>query len=169
MRVLFLLFAILPIIEIALLVQVGGLIGGWNTIGLVIITAFVGAYLVRREGFQTLQAAQSKMQQHELPGKEMVEGLLLVIAGVLLVTPGFVTDIIGFLFVVPGSRHLLAAQLSKHLKMRVVTPGQFGQTGGFGQGPSDPFGQRHQPDDGDVFEGEYDDKTQQDDPNKRLK
>ncbi len=169
MRVLFLLFAILPIIEIALLVQVGGLIGGWNTIGLVIITAFVGAYLVRREGFQTLQAAQSKMQHNELPGKEMVEGLLLVIAGVLLVTPGFVTDIIGFLFVIPGSRHLLAAQLSKHLKMRVVSGAQFGQTGGFGQGPGHPFGPREPQDDGDVFEGEYNDKTHQDDPNKRLK
>lgn len=169
MRVLFLLFAVMPIIEIALLIQVGGIIGGWNTVGVVIITAFVGAYLVRREGFQTLQSAQSKMQRNELPGKEMVEGLMLVIAGVLLVTPGFVTDIIGFLFVIPGSRHLLAAQLSKHMKMRVVTQGGFGQAGGFHQSTNDPFRQRDPSGNGDVFEGEYDDKTQQDDPNKRLK
>lgn len=169
MRILFLLFAIMPIIEIALLIQVGGIIGGWNTVALVIVTAFVGAYLVRREGFQTLQSAQAKMQRNELPGKEMVEGLMLVIAGVLLVTPGFITDILGFLFVIPGSRHMLAAQLSKHMKMRVVTQGGFGQTGNYQQSGSDPFRQRDPSGNGNVFEGEYDDKTRQDDPDKRLK
>lgn len=169
MRILFLLFAVMPIIEIALLIQVGGIIGGWNTVALVVITAFVGAYLVRREGFQTLQSAQSKMQRNELPGKEMVEGLMLVIAGVLLVTPGFITDILGFLFVIPGSRHMLAAQMSKHMKMRVVTQGGFGQAGGFNQTGEDPFRRQNESDDGNVFEGEYDDKTKQDNPDKRLK
>ena len=96
MRFLFLLFAILPIVEIALLVQVGGIIGGWNTIGLVILTAFIGAYFVKREGIATLQTAQAKMQRNELPGKEMVEGLMLVVAGILLVTPGLITDVLGF-------------------------------------------------------------------------
>lgn len=159
MRILFLLFAIMPIIEIAILVQVGGMIGGLNTVALVIVTAFVGAFLVKREGIQTLQTAQSKMQQNMIPGRELVEGMMLVVAGILLVTPGFITDILGFLLVLPGSRHYFAAQLSKHLQMRVVTPtGTYSQPGA-GQPYSRPRPGRN---DEDVIEGEYADKTEQD-------
>jgi UPF0716 protein FxsA len=178
LRVLFILFAVLPILEIALLVNVGSMIGGWNTIGLVILTAFIGAYFVKREGISTLQTAQAKMQRNEVPGRELVEGLMLVVAGVLLVTPGFITDIFGFMFALPGSRHLLASQVSKHMKMRVVAGGM-GGAGGFGeQGfnphQQNPFGQspfnqsNTQNDNGDVFEGEYTDHTTND-PDKRLK
>ncbi|WP_412727754.1 FxsA family protein [Alteromonas sp. D210916BOD_24] len=177
MRVLFLLFALLPILEIALLVNVGSVIGGWNTIGLVILTAFIGAYFVRREGISTLQTAQAKMQRNEVPGKELVEGLMLVVAGVLLVTPGFITDILGFLFVLPGSRHLIAAQLSKQLKMRVVVSGVHsgmgaGAAGGFNSNGFNPHNpnpfDRTNNDNGDVLEGEYTDNTQND-SDKRLK
>jgi len=182
LRFLFILFAVLPILEIALLVNVGSVIGGWNTIGLVILTAFIGAYFVKREGISTLQTAQAKMQRNEVPGKELVEGLMLVVAGVLLVTPGFITDIIGFMFALPGSRHLLATQVSKHMKMRVVAPGMgagFGSGAGFGQdfhqnSQQNPFGQnpfnasQSQNDNGDVFEGEFTDNTTND-PDKRLK
>ncbi|WDT85995.1 FxsA family protein [Alteromonas sp. 009811495] len=172
MRVLFILFAVLPIIEIALLVNVGSMIGGWNTIGLVILTAFIGAYFVKREGISTLQTAQAKMQRNEVPGRELVEGLMLVVAGVLLVTPGFITDIFGFMFALPGSRHLLAAQVTKHLKMHVVA-GSAGVAGAFGQGfnpnQQNPFNQPNsQHGNGDVFEGEYSDNTTND-PDKRLK
>ena len=185
MRVLFLLFAILPILEIALLINVGSIIGGWNTVGLVILSAFIGAYFVKREGVSTLQTAQEKMQRNEVPGKELVEGLMLVVAGVLLVTPGFVTDILGFMFVLPGTRHLLAAQVSKHMKMRVVMSGAGAggagsSSGGFNtngqQSPfdSDPFGNSDSPfntsakNKDDVIEGEYTDNTQNDE-DKRLK
>ena len=165
MRILFLLFAILPIIEIAILVQVGGIIGGWNTIAVVIITAFVGAYLVRREGLHTLQTAQQKMQQNTVPARELVEGMMLVVAGILLVTPGFITDILGFLFVLPPSRHYLAAQISKHMQMRVVTTaGTYTQTGPGRQ----EYGFRSRGNDDDVIEGEYDDKTEQD-PDRRIR
>lgn len=118
---LFLLFAILPIIEIALLINVGEQIGGWNTIAIVILTAITGAYLVRQQGLTTLVQAQKKMQLGEMPGQEMAEGLLLVIAGVLLVTPGFVTDIIGFLFCLPISRPFIASRLLKSLSVGVVS------------------------------------------------
>ena len=167
MRVLFILFALLPILEIALLINVGSVIGGWNTVGLVILSAFIGAYFVKREGVSTLQTAQEKMQRNEVPGKELVEGLMLVVAGILLVTPGFITDIFGFLLAMPGSRHFFAAQVSKHMKMRIVTPGMGGGAAGFGQSP---FGDRpNSPNsDGDVFEGEYTDHTTND-PYKRLK
>ena len=94
MRFLLLLFIVMPIAEISLLLQVGDLIGGWNTVGLIVVTAFVGAYLVRQEGISTLQTAQAKLAQNQVPGKEMMEGMLLVIAGVLLVTPGFLINLV---------------------------------------------------------------------------
>ena len=123
---LFLIFAILPILEIALLINVGEQIGGWDTVGLVILTAFVGAYFVRREGLSTLFNAQRKMQLGDMPGQEMAEGLLLVIAGVLLVTPGFITDIIGFLLSMPVSRPAIAKLLMKNLQVQMVSGAQSG-------------------------------------------
>lgn len=160
MRILFVLFALMPIIEVTLLVQVGAVIGGWNTLAIVLLSAFIGAYFVKREGLATLQNAQAKMQRNELPGKEMAEGLMLVIAGVLLVTPGFITDIVGILFVLPGTRGLLAKFVMKHMQMRVVTQGAYQQ-------PQNPFDRRNEQ--GDVFEGEFTDKTQHADENHRLK
>ena len=124
---LFLLFAILPIIEIAILINVGEQIGGWNTVFIVIITAFAGAHLVRQQGLNTLMQAQQKMQGGTMPGQEMAEGLLLVIAGVLLVTPGFITDGFGFLLSLPMTRPVIARALLKSLAVRVVTQGQTGE------------------------------------------
>ncbi|HBY40083.1 MAG TPA: hypothetical protein DEH24_11725 [Alteromonas sp.] len=159
MQILLLLFILMPIAEIALLLQVGDMIGGWNTVGLIIVTAFVGAYLVRQEGLSTLQKAQQKMANNEVPGKEMMEGLMLVIAGVLLVTPGFITDVIGFLFVLPFSRQLMAGQLAKHMTVRAV------------QGGNQSFyysnTQQRPGNEGDPIEGEYTDTTRTDE-SKRL-
>lgn len=121
MQILLLLFIVMPIIEISVLLQVGDMIGGWNTLGLIIITAFVGAYLVRREGLSTLAKAQHKMAQRQVPGKEMLEGMLLLIAGVMLVTPGFVTDFIGLAFTLPFSRKIIANAAVKHLNIRMVS------------------------------------------------
>lgn len=120
-NILFLLFIIVPIVEIALLIHVGEWIGGWNTVAVVIATAFIGAHLVRSQGLQTLLQAQRKMQQGSMPGQEMAEGLLLAVSGILLVTPGFVTDGIGLLFAMPVSRPLIAAYIQKHLRLRTVT------------------------------------------------
>ncbi|GGF77144.1 FxsA family protein [Alteromonas lipolytica] len=159
MRFLLLLFIVMPIAEISLLLQVGDLIGGWNTVGLIIVTAFVGAYLVRQEGISTLQTAQAKLAQNQVPGTEMLEGMLLVIAGVLLVTPGFITDILGFTFALPWSRKWIATRAAKHLTVHTVNATQ--QTSY--QHSRQP-GAGH---DGDTFEGEYTDNTQND-PNNRL-
>jgi len=149
---LFILFAILPIIEIAILINVGEIIGGWNTVLLVIVSAFIGAYLVRQQGFSTLMQAQSKMQAGAMPGQEMAEGLLLVIAGVLLVTPGFVTDVLGFVLCLPITRPIIAKKLLKHLAVKVVTA----QQGGFHQQYTRT--QAHSQD-SDVIEGEFEDKS----------
>ena len=117
---LFLLFAILPIVEIAILINVGEQIGGWYTVAIVILTAFAGAHLVRQQGLSTLMQAQQKMQAGTMPGQEMAEGLLLVIAGILLVTPGFITDGIGFLLSLPMTRPLIAKGLLKHMTIGAV-------------------------------------------------
>ena len=170
MRILFLLFVIMPILEIALLVHVGGLIGGWNTVAIVVVTAFVGAFLVKQEGMLTLQRAQEKMQRNEMPGQEMVEGLMLLISGVLLVTPGFITDIFGFLLAFPLTRKAIAKGAGKAIIANVVV--RQGQSG-FHQGPftNQPHDQSHhhtRAQNGDVFEGEYQDKTETDE-NRRIR
>jgi UPF0716 protein FxsA len=151
---LFLLFAILPILEIAILINMGELIGGWYTVAIVIVTAFAGAHLVKQQGLSTLIQAQQKMQAGNMPGQEMAEGLLLVIAGVLLVTPGFVTDGIGFLLSLPMTRPLIAKALVKHLPLNVVNTSFNGNNGNFSQ--------HHQPhstnQSDDIIEGEFERK-----------
>lgn len=148
---LFLLFAILPIVEIAILINVGEQIGGWYTVAIVILTAFAGAHLVRQQGLSTLMQAQQKMQSGTMPGQEMAEGLLLVIAGVLLVTPGFITDGIGFLLSLPMTRPLIAKGLLKNLSVKVVNSSFDGN-----------FSQHQQPhstgQSDDIIEGEFERK-----------
>ncbi|MGK0381327.1 MAG: UPF0716 protein FxsA [Flavobacteriales bacterium] len=149
---LFLLFAILPIIEIAILINVGEQIGGWYTVAIVIITAFAGAHLVRQQGISTLMQAQQKMQAGAMPGQEMAEGLLLVIAGVLLVTPGFITDGIGFLLSLPMTRPLIAKGLVKHLSLKVINPSF---NGNFSQHQQSPHSTSQSE---DIIEGEFERK-----------
>ncbi len=158
---LFILFAVLPILEIMLLINVSDNIGGWNTFTLVLITAFLGAYFVRREGTATLQTVQTKMAQGQMPSKELSEGLLLLVAGVLLVTPGFITDIAGLLFTLPFTRAPIAAAIVKSFMQSKKVQGQFSfhQQGFQSQGRS-PFEQANKDD--DVIDGEYEDKTQGD-------
>ncbi len=116
-RLLFVLFIIIPIIEISVLMQVGELLGMWPTIGVVILSAWVGAKYVRQQGLATLQSVQTKMAQGEMPSSEIVTGLMLLVAGVLLVTPGFVTDIFGLSLLVPSIRQAIAASVQKHIKV----------------------------------------------------
>lgn len=148
---LFIAFAILPIIEIALLLNVGEFIGGWNTVAIVILTAFFGAHLVRQQGFATLAQAQTKLQTGQMPGQEMAEGLLLVVAGVLLVTPGFITDGIGFLFSLPFSRPAIARFLLRHMSVRVVNTAS---QGSFQQGQWQQRPDNHHTHN-DIIEGEF--------------
>ncbi|GGO66278.1 membrane protein [Bowmanella pacifica] len=145
-KLLFLLFVLMPIVEIAVLIEVGEQIGGWSTIGLVILTAAVGAALVRQQGVTTLMQARQKMAAGLSPGQEMLEGLMLAIAGVLLLTPGFVTDALGLLLVMPISRPFIARWLMKRM---VVASPSVQASGYYYQSRSSGDGQ------GDVFEGEF--------------
>ncbi|MEM7360692.1 MAG: FxsA family protein [Pseudomonadota bacterium] len=102
--ILLLAFIFVPVIEIALLIRIGGAIGAGTTILIVIFTAILGAYLVRQQGFATLNAVQSELNAGRVPAMQMAEGLALLIAGAVLLTPGFVTDAFGFALLTPPLR-----------------------------------------------------------------
>ena len=106
--ILFLAFLAVPIIEITVIIKVGGLIGAWPTVGLIILTAASGAAMVRAQGFQILVRAQESLNQGQFPAEELFDGLSLMVAGVLLLTPGFVTDALGLILLVPPLRRYVA-------------------------------------------------------------
>ena len=159
------LFICVPIIEIGLFIQVGGFLGLWPTIALVLITAFAGASLVRSQGIQTLMSVQSRLQQGEMPAQQIVEGVMLAVAGVFLLTPGFMTDALGMLVLLPAPRAKIAKELMKRVKINTMSAGGFHAQSGFGQSPfgQDPF--RQNQDDGNTFEGEYESKDDDDNNN----
>jgi UPF0716 protein FxsA len=119
-RVLFVLFIVMPILEMLILIKVGSLIGAWYTVALVLLTAIIGVNLLKHQGLSTLMRAQRKAQYGALPVSEIGEGLLLAVAGALLLTPGFVTDAIGFALLSPAIRRELAKGVAK----RMVVSGQ---------------------------------------------
>jgi len=104
---LLIIFIILPIIEISIFIQVGGFVGTFNTILIIFLTAAVGVYFVRQQGFRTFQKISYELQNQQIPVQGMFDGLVILIAGIFLVTPGFLTDIIGFLGLIPRTRVFL--------------------------------------------------------------
>lgn len=122
-RALFLLFIIVPIIEIALLIQVSDIIGGPLTIALIVVTAITGASLVKRQGRGALRDAQVQMAQGQMPAKQIFTGMCVMIAGVLLMTPGIVTDVLGFLLLVPGVRSKMAGAFASQAQVRMTQGG----------------------------------------------
>ncbi len=102
--VIFLALIGVPVIEIAVFIEVGGRIGLWPTVGLIVLTALVGTALLRHQGLSTLARARASLDQGKLPMRELLDGVCLLIAGALLLTPGFVTDAVGALLLVPPLR-----------------------------------------------------------------
>ncbi|EEO00496.1 membrane protein FxsA [Vibrio cholerae] len=153
--ILLFLFIAVPVIEIALFIQVGGVLGVWPTIALVLLTAIVGASLVRSQGLQTLLTVQQRLAQGQLPAQQILEGVMLAVAGVLLLTPGFFTDILGMLVLLPAPR----AYLAKQLMSRVVVGNIHASGAGFER--PNPFHDRANPN-GTTYEGEFERKDDQD-------
>ncbi len=158
--IVFLLFILVPIFEIVLFIQMGGVIGLWPTIGLVLLTAVIGASLVRSQGIATLTSVQSRLQQGELPAQQILEGVLLAAAGMLLLTPGFLTDALGMCVLLPQPRAWLAKQIMAKMVVKTATSG-FHTGGGFSSGHSSSSN-------GDVFDGEYQRKPTDTDHSHRL-
>ncbi|MEM6998431.1 MAG: FxsA family protein [Pseudomonadota bacterium] len=134
-KLLFALFILIPLIEISLIIQVGQIIGAFHTIVLIVFTAVVGAGLLKIQGTSTLSRVQQQLEQGQLPAQELIEGVMLLLAGALLLTPGFFTDVIGFLILTPHIRSLFAVNLLKYILVDRVN--------------------RYKSEDGTVIEGEY--------------
>ncbi|HEX6141781.1 MAG TPA: FxsA family protein [Geminicoccaceae bacterium] len=112
-----------PLLEIAIFIQVGGIIGlGW-TLALVVLTALAGTFLLRQQGFQVLRRAQRQLDTGKVPVAEVFEGVCLLFAGALLLTPGFFTDVVGGLLLLPPVRALLFAQVKSRIEAEVTRRG----------------------------------------------
>lgn len=137
---LFLIFLLIPIIEIALFIEIGGFLGLWPTLAIVVLTAFFGTVLVRREGARALNDLRMSLNSLRDPSKPLADGAMILVAGALLLTPGFFTDAVGFALLVPQVRSW-AFNLLK-AKFRVVN---VESRGGY-QRPGSP---------GTVIDGDY--------------
>jgi UPF0716 protein FxsA len=124
LRILLLLFIVVPVVEMWLLITVGQQIGAVSTIGLVLLTAFIGVSLLRYQGAAALLKARSKMSSGELPAREIADGLFFAVGGALLLTPGFVTDVIGFACLTPGIRTVIIGFFAKNLSASRFSRGQ---------------------------------------------
>ncbi len=116
--VIFLLFLLVPLIEIGVFIEVGGWIGLLPTLGLILLTAVLGTWQLRAQGLSTLARARQQMEQGQLPAQELYDGFCLIIAGALLLTPGFVTDAVGFALFVPAFRRLLRQVIARRIRLR---------------------------------------------------
>ena len=121
--VLALLFLVVPFVELFVLIQVGQAIGTLPTIALLVVVSIVGAWLVKREGLGVVRRAQEQMRRGQVPGRELVDGVLILFAGALMLTPGFFTDIFGIALLIPpvraALRTLASAQLSRRAALRL--------------------------------------------------
>ena len=144
---LFLLFTSVSLLEIFVLIKVGSFLGAFATVALVVITALVGSALVRSQGLQLLQQLQQRLAQGEMPGEQLIEGVMLLMTGVLLVTPGFVTDFCGLMLLQPAIRKRIAVMVLANIKLNpnAAMNGHFTQS-------------HQQGCDKDVIEGEFERK-----------
>ena len=118
MNSLFILIISIPLLEIFLFIKVGSYIGAFNTISLIIITAFVGIFYARYEGFNTMKSGISQLMRNEIPIYEMISGAALVFAAILLILPGFATDLLGFLLIFPPTRKIFVKKFWKNVKSK---------------------------------------------------
>lgn len=153
-RLLVLLLLVVPIAEIAVIIGVGKVIGGWPTLLLLVVESMLGAWLVRREGARAWRALAGALNSGRMPARPLADAALILVGGTLLLTPGFLTDIVGFFFVLPVTRPLartfLEAVVSRRLLGSVVVvrgDGAPGSTFGRASGPTS-----HRS--GEVIEGE---------------
>lgn len=138
-RIIFLCFLIIPFVEIYLLLQLGSFIGVFPAVLSVVFTAVLGAWLLRQQGFSTWQRLQANLAQGEIPAYEIIEGPILLVGGALLLTPGFVTDALGFACLIPALRRKFAHYVIAKNWIKVP--------------PNAPF--KQQPEAGNVIEGEF--------------
>ena len=103
---LFLLFTIIPVIELYVIIKIGGMIGALNTILIILTTAVIGAYLAKQQGLMVIGNIRQAVQESRVPGRELLHGLIVLLGGLMLLTPGFITDILGISALIPPIRDL---------------------------------------------------------------
>ncbi len=111
-----LLFIAFPFVELALLIKIGQYIGVGSTLGIVIITGAAGAYLAKHQGLRTLRRIQEEVNQGRMPADKLFDGFIILCSGLLLLTPGFITDLIGFLGLIPNTRNAAKQWLMRKLR-----------------------------------------------------
>lgn len=116
---LLLLFTVVPIVELVLLVWLGGQIGFWPTVALIVLTAFVGTWLAQREGLSVWRRFQTRLATGEMPGKELSDGMIILVSAAFLLTPGVLTDVVGLLGLFPPTRALLRREVLRRAKRGV--------------------------------------------------
>ncbi len=132
-----LLLVVGPIVELWFIIQVAQVIGGWETLALLLVEGAVGAWLIKRQGRAVIAKVDERLRNHQLPTKELADGLLILMAGALMLTPGFLTDIVGFALLFPPTRAVARAVLLKRFTARMGEGFAFvsGPRWGGGRGP----------------------------------
>jgi len=118
-RKLLFLFIIIPVIELYILIEIGKRIGVWYAIGIIVLTGVLGAYLVKNQGFYILKKIQIDLNEGILPGDNLIQAVIILVGGVLLITPGFLTDIIGLICLMPAGRLIIKNYSLKWLKNKI--------------------------------------------------
>lgn len=135
--VLGLLFVVGPIAELYVIIQVSHVIGGWQTLGLLVVESLIGAWLMKRQGISALNRIGQAIDHRRVPGKELVDGFLILLAGALMLTPGFITDVFGFLLLLPPTRAVVRRLLIGRFKQ-----GRYGRVFTAVSGPGRAAGNR---------------------------
>ncbi len=142
---------LIPIVEIGVFIAIGDRIGIFYTLMMILVTAIIGSILLRIEGFRILKQIQNEMGAGKVPAKELTNGVMILIAGVLLLTPGFVTDTLGFLLFLPPVRAAIRLFLVSRIKFNTQS-GAAGFNAGFGGFQSDPNNRNRQDQDGPIVD-----------------
>lgn len=145
-----LVFLVAPLVELAVIVQVAGEVGVLNTIGLLVAVSLVGAWLARREGVGVVRRIQAALQRGQLPSTELVDGGLILFAGALMITPGFISDVLALVLLFPPTRAAVRVPLLRYLSRRgrmAVVSGRRGSFGAWSNG-------RRRSGDGDIWDVE---------------
>lgn len=154
-----LLFVVVPVIELALLIQIGQLVGLLPTVALVVFTGVTGAWLARAEGLRVFFRFQQELAAGRLPGQSLLDGIAVLVGGAFLLTPGVLTDVVGFSLLLPVSRHWIQRRVRKRLErgiadgtIRVMTTGSMGGFGFGGRRAGEDVGDRESSPDVEVGE-----------------
>jgi len=133
-------FVLVPLLEIWAILQVGQLVGPWWTIVLLVLDSLLGAWLIKREGGRAWQALRVALQSGRMPARELADGALILIGGTLMLSPGFVLDLVGILLILPFTRPVARRLLTSVVERRLVVVPTFGTPFGTGHGPGPGFG-----------------------------